>query len=48
MNAHRDLLKGKGVSLGKGAIRYFRAERIDFGVVEKILRATLQSTGPVC
>jgi uncharacterized protein YdhG (YjbR/CyaY superfamily) len=30
MNAHRDLLKGKGVSLGKGCIRYSKPERIDF------------------
>jgi len=48
MNAHRDLLKGKGVSVGKGAIRYSKPERIDFGVVESMLRATLESTGPVC
>jgi len=48
MNAHRDLLKDKGVSVGKGAIRYSKPERIDFGVVESMLRATLESTGPVC
>jgi uncharacterized protein YdhG (YjbR/CyaY superfamily) len=48
MNAHRDLLKGKGISLGKGAIRYSKPERIDFGVVESMLRGTVESTGPVC
>ncbi|HJR80174.1 MAG TPA: DUF1801 domain-containing protein [Anaerolineales bacterium] len=48
MNAHRDQLKGKGISLGKGAIRYSKPERIDFNVVESMLRATVQSTGPVC
>jgi uncharacterized protein YdhG (YjbR/CyaY superfamily) len=48
MNAHKDLLKVKGVSVGKGAIRYSRPEKIDFGVVESMLRATVESTGPVC
>jgi uncharacterized protein YdhG (YjbR/CyaY superfamily) len=48
MNAHRDQLKGKGVSIGKGATRYSRPERIDFNVVESMLRATVKSTGPVC
>ena len=48
MKTHRDQLKGKGVTFGKGAIRYSKPERIDFGVVEKMLRATQESTGPVC
>jgi uncharacterized protein YdhG (YjbR/CyaY superfamily) len=48
MNTHKDLLKGKGVSLGKGCIRYSKPERIDFGVVESMLRATKISDGPVC
>ena len=48
MKAHKDLLKVKGVSFGKGAIRYSKPERIDFGVVESMLRATPASTGPVC
>lgn len=48
MEAHRDLLVGKGISLGKGCIRYSKPERIDFSVVEKMLAATLASTGPVC
>jgi uncharacterized protein YdhG (YjbR/CyaY superfamily) len=48
MNAHKDQLKAKGVSFGKGAIRYSKPERIDFKVVESMLRATLESTGPVC
>src|SRR5690348_16696806 len=47
MQTHRDLLTGKGIHLGKGAIRYFHPERIDFGVVESMLRATVKSTGPV-
>ena len=48
MNSHRDLLKIKGVSLGKGCIRYSKAEKIDFKVVESMLKATVKSTGAVC
>jgi len=48
MKAHRDLLNVKGVSLGKGCIRYARAEKIDFGVVERMLNATRDATGPIC
>lgn len=48
MNAHKDQLKRKGVSVGKGAIRYSIPEHIDFGIVESMLRATAESTGPVC
>jgi hypothetical protein len=33
---------------GKGAIRYSKPERIDFGVVESMLRASAKSEGPVC
>ncbi|MBK8048062.1 MAG: DUF1801 domain-containing protein [Anaerolineales bacterium] len=39
---------GKGVSLGKGCIRYSKPERIDFDVVEKLLKATQASTGVIC
>ncbi len=48
MKTHKDLLKVKGVSFGKGAIRYSKPERIDFNVVESMLRATVGSTGVVC
>jgi hypothetical protein len=48
MNAHRDLLKVKGVSLGKGCIRYSKPQRIDFKVVEMMLKATRESTGVIC
>lgn len=41
-------LKVKGVSFGKGAIRYSRPEQIDFNVVESMLRATAKSEGKVC
>jgi uncharacterized protein YdhG (YjbR/CyaY superfamily) len=48
MNAYRDLLKGKRINIGKGAIRYSKPERIDFRVVESMLRGTVESTGPIC
>jgi uncharacterized protein YdhG (YjbR/CyaY superfamily) len=48
MNAHRERLAVRGVSLGKGCIRYSKPERIDFEVVESMLRATEESTGEVC
>ncbi len=48
MRSHRYLFNIPGVTLGKGCIRYSKPEKIDFGVVEKILRATQESTGPVC
>jgi uncharacterized protein YdhG (YjbR/CyaY superfamily) len=48
MNSHKHLLKRKGISFGKGAIRYSKPERIDFKVVESMLRATKISDGPVC
>ena len=48
LNAHRDLLKATGVSVGKGVIRYSKPERIDFKVVEMMLKATQESTGVIC
>jgi hypothetical protein len=48
LNAHRDLLKLKGVSVGKGVIRYSKPERIDFKVVEMMLKATQKSKGVIC
>ena len=48
MDAHRDLLNIKGVSLGKGCIRYSKPDKIDFQVVEMLLKATLESTGVIC
>lgn len=48
MKAHADRLVGKGISHGKGCIRYSKPERIDFGVVESLLKATVESTGEVC
>ena len=48
MNAHNDKLKFKGVTFGKGAIRYSKPEHNDFNVVESMLHATQESEGKVC
>jgi uncharacterized protein YdhG (YjbR/CyaY superfamily) len=48
MKTHRDSLNIKGVTVGKGAIRYPKAEKIDFDVVAKLLQDTKKSNGPVC
>jgi uncharacterized protein YdhG (YjbR/CyaY superfamily) len=48
MKTHKDQLKGVGISHGKGCIRYTKPERIDFNVVESMLRATEESEGVVC
>jgi hypothetical protein len=48
MKTHEKLLVGKGISHGKGAIRYSKPEKIDFEVVESMLRATEASEGEVC
>ncbi len=46
LDAHRELLKG--VSLGKGCIRYSRPNKIDFDVVQKMLIGTYQSESTIC
>ena len=48
MNAHADQLQGTGISHGKGCIRYSKPERVDFAVVESMLKATARSKGQVC
>ena len=48
MRSHRYLLNIPGVTLGKGCIRYSRPEKIDFSVVERVLKATAESEGEVC
>ena len=48
MKTHRDLLNVRGVSVGKGAIRYSKPEHIDFNVVESMLSATQESEVKVC
>jgi uncharacterized protein YdhG (YjbR/CyaY superfamily) len=48
MLSHRYLLNVPGITFGKGAIRYSKPEKINYTVVEKLLRATQESTGKVC
>lgn len=48
MRSHRYLLNVPGITFGKGAIRYSKPDKIDFDVVAKMLRATVESTGEVC
>jgi len=48
MKSHADQLKGTGISHGKGCIRYSKPERVDFKVVESLLKATVKSRGQVC
>jgi len=48
LEAYKEQLSGKGVSFGKGCIRYSRPERIDFKIVEEMLVATKQSDAPIC
>jgi len=48
MKAHKDKLKGTGISFGKGCIRYTRAERINFKIVEEILNDAETSDGKIC
>jgi len=43
MRSHRYMFNIPGVTLGKGCIRYSKPEKIDFNVVEKMLRATVES-----
>ena len=48
MNAHRELLNVKGVSLGKGCSAISKPEKIDFKVIEMLLKATHKSKGEIC
>jgi uncharacterized protein YdhG (YjbR/CyaY superfamily) len=48
MKSHADQLVGTGISHGKGCIRYSKPERIDFKIVESMLKATAKSIGQVC
>ncbi len=48
LDAYRDMLTAKGVTLGKGVIRYSKPEKIDFKIVEMMLNATSESTGVIC
>ena len=38
----------KGISAGKGCIRYTKTEKIDFSVVQKMLAGTFRSKNTIC
>jgi len=46
LDAHRAELKG--ISVGKGCIRYTRPDKIDFDVVKKLLVGTYESDIEIC
>ena len=46
MGAHRDAMAG--LSLGKGCVRYRRADQIDAALVGAMLAMTAASRGPIC
>jgi uncharacterized protein YdhG (YjbR/CyaY superfamily) len=48
LDAYRERLAGKGISFGKGCIRYSRPEHIDFELVEEMLATSERSDAPVC
>jgi len=45
---YKDQLEGKGISTGKGAIRFTKPGEINFELVNKMLQDTFISPGPVC
>ena len=46
LNRHREKLKG--LSLGKGCIRYTKPEKIDYKIVEQLLADSFQSDSEIC
>ncbi len=38
----------KGLSIGKGCIRYSKPEKLNFDIIEKLLKDTLASKGIIC
>jgi len=48
MEAHKKQVAGKGISFGKGCIRYSKPEKIEFKIVEEMLVATEKSDAPIC
>ena len=46
MRSHEALLKG--INHGKGCIRYASPHKIDFQLIEKLLKATVMSDNKIC
>lgn len=47
-DAYKNKLAGRGISFGKGCIRFTKAERINFDVVEEMLGAAEEADGEIC
>ena len=46
---HRPALEGiRGISMGKGCIRYSKPERMDFEVIRQLLTDTVASEADIC
>ena len=48
MEKYKPLLKGKGISIGKGCIRFSKPDKIDLEVVRKMLKGTFISKNTIC
>ena len=48
MGKYRALIKTRGVTIGKGVIRYPKPEKINFDLVREMLISTREAQGPVC
>ncbi len=48
MEKYKPLLKGKGISIGKGCIRFSKPDKIDLEIVKKMLKGTFTSTNTIC
>jgi uncharacterized protein YdhG (YjbR/CyaY superfamily) len=46
MNKYKSQLKG--VSVGKGCIRFPNPEKVDYEVIQKMLKATYESSNTIC
>ncbi|MBK8495295.1 MAG: hypothetical protein IPL50_09885 [Chitinophagaceae bacterium] len=48
LDQYRGQLKGRGISIGKGCIRYSKPDKINFGLVKKLLKGTCDSKSSIC
>ena len=46
LDSQREALKG--INLGKGCVRYTKPEKIDFAIVEKLLKESFLSDSEIC
>jgi uncharacterized protein YdhG (YjbR/CyaY superfamily) len=48
LDAHRNVLNIKGVSMGKSCIRFSKPDKINFEIVERLLERTAKSSSEIC